>query len=343
MTTLLLAAAIAFGMSLQYLAQPFVWRNWPLQEVMEGWLYILRDRLVVAVAIALTILLLGVLTAQNVRVRTALLAAGVPAGAAAGEWVVRLLYDSHDSVASWFTHVLRWSVIGLAAAGSYYLWRSSVDSREQLRGEDLRRQSAEQQLTNTRLTALRKQIEPHFLFNTLATVRRLHQTEPETGAIMLANFIDYLARLLPMLERSEVPLGDEADLVAAYLSVIQIRMSERLTVRIDVPSALRRACVPPLALATLVENAVKHGVAPLSQGGVIEVVAVAEHGILELSVSDNGVGFKSDAGGGSGIGLYNVRARLATLHGARGALQVQANPNAGVRASITLPIRLEPA
>jgi two-component sensor histidine kinase len=339
--TLLLAAAVAFGMSLQYLAQPFVWRNWPLDEVMEGWLYILRDRLVVAVAIALTTLLLSAPTSQNVRVRTALLAASVLIGAAAGEWVVRLLYDSHDSVASWFTHVLRWSVVGLAAAGTYYLWRSSVDSSELLRREDLRRQTVEQQLTNTRLTALRKQIEPHFLFNTLATVRRLHQTEPETGAIMLVNFIDYLARLLPMLEHSEVPLGDEADLITAYLSMIQIRMSERLNVRINVPFALRRARVPPLALATLVENAVKHGIAPLPQGGSIEVIAVEKDGMLELSVSDNGVGFKSDTGGGAGIGLYNVRTRLATLHGVRGTLQVQANPVAGVRASIRLPLGLE--
>jgi hypothetical protein len=190
---------------------------------------------------------------------------------------------------------------------------------------------------------MRKQIEPHFLFNTLATVRRLHQTEPETGATMLANFIDYLARLLPMLEHSEVPLGDEADLVTAYLSVIQIRMPERLTVRIDVPAALRRARVPPLALATLVENAVKHGIAPLPHGGAIEVVALAKDGMLELSVSDNGAGFNSSTGGGVGIGLYNVRARLATLHGALGTLQVEANRVAGVRASIMLPLGLEPA
>jgi signal transduction histidine kinase len=343
MTALSLAATIAVGMSLQFLAQLFVWRNWPIDEVLEGWLYILRDRLIVAFAIALAILLFGVTRSQALRARTVLLAASVLAGAAAGEWLVRNLYGSHDSLAAWFTHVLRWSVVALAVAGTYFLWRASVDSREQLRREDLRRQSVEQQLTNTRLTALRKQIEPHFLFNTLATVRRLHQTEPESGATMLANFIDYLARLLPLLERSEVPLGEETDLVQAYLSVVKIRMSDRLQVSIDVPGELRLARVPPLALATLVENAIKHGLAPLPQGGSIEVAAVASKGMLELSVSDNGVGLKPDAGGGSGIGLYNVRARLATLHGARASLQVQANRTSGVRASITLPLELDRA
>jgi two-component sensor histidine kinase len=334
---LLLAVTIAFGMSLQYLAQLFVWRNWPVGEVLEGWLYVLRDRLIIGLAIALAIVLLGVGRSSSLRVRAALLAASVLIGAAAGEHLVQRLYGGHDSLAEWLTHSLRWSVVSLAVTAAYYLWRSSVDSREQLRREDLRRQSVEQQLTNTRLTALRKQIEPHFLFNTLATVRRLHQTEPETGATMLANFIDYLARLLPMLERSEVRLGDETDLVYAYLSVIQTRMSERLKVSLDIPAALRGALIPPLSIATLVENAIKHGISPLTHGGAIEITAADKDGMLEVLVSDNGVGFKANSGGGSGIGLYNVRTRLATLHGSKASLQVFANPTAGVCACITLP------
>jgi two-component sensor histidine kinase len=343
LSTVLLAATIAFGMSLQFLAQLFVWRNWPVSEVLEGWVYVLRDRLIVALCIAFAILLLGVTRSSPLRMRAALLAASVLLGALIGERVVQLLYGGHDSVAAWLTHALRWSVVSLAVTAAYYLWRNSADSREQLRREDLRRQSVEQQLTNTRLTALRKQIEPHFLFNTLATVRRLHQTEPENGANMLANFIDYLARLLPMLERSEVQLGDEADLVYAYLSVIQIRMSERLKVSLDVPTALRAALVPPLSIATLVENAIKHGIAPLTHGGAIEITAANNAGKLEISVSDNGVGFKTSSSGGSGIGLYNVRSRLATLHGPAASLEVFANPTVGVCARIALPVAFERA
>lgn len=340
-TTFGLATLIAFGMSTQYLAQLFVWRNWPLNEVLLGWLYVLRDRLIVAWWIALAILIFRVGQAGSTGRRTALLAVSVFVGAACGEWLVQWLYGGYGSFASLITHVLRWNTVALAVAASYYLWRTSGESRDSLRREGLRRASIEQQLTNTRLTALRKQIEPHFLFNTLATVRRLHRTEPQAGADMLANFIDYLCRLLPMLERSEVLLGEETDLVQAYLSVIQVRMSQRLHVQIRVPDALREAKVPPLALATLVENAIKHGLAPLPAGGRIEVFAErAIDGSLQLTVQDNGVGLKSDARGGTGLGLYNIRTRLATLHGARASLSVEANEPRGVRARMILPLRL---
>src|SRR5258706_8988554 len=149
----------------------------------------------------------------------------------------------------------------------FYLWRMSADANEQLRHDTLRRLNIEHQLTNTRLAALRSQIEPPFLFNTVATLRWLQCTKPEAGARLLANFIDYLRRIGPMLECTEVALGDEIDLMRAYLEVVEMRMGERLHVAIDVPSNLRRARVPPLALATLVENAVKHGIARAQYGG----------------------------------------------------------------------------
>jgi signal transduction histidine kinase len=333
------STAIAFGMSLQFLAQSFVWRNWSIREVLEGWLYIFRDRLIVATLITLPIILLAILRTRSPLLRTALLAASVLTGAVVGEWLVRLLYDEQHSLAALLPYALRWGAVAFAVATTYYLWRASAGSDEQLRQESLRRQSVEQQLANTRLTALRKQIEPHFLFNTLATVRRLHQTDPAAGAGMLANFIDYLRRVLPMLECSEVPLGDEINLIRAYLGVIQLRMPGRLAIHFDVPANLCAVRVPPLSLATLVENAIKHGLAPLPSGGTISVSASTHQGLLELTVADNGVGLKADSGGGTGIGLYNVRARLATLYGAIATLQVQANTPAGVCAAIRLPVR----
>jgi signal transduction histidine kinase len=335
------SSVIAFGVSLQFLAQLFVWRNWPVREVFQGWLYIFRDRLIVATLITVPIVLLMILRSPSPLLRSVLLAAGVLAGATAGEWVVRLLYGQQNALAPLITYALRWSAVALAFATTNYLWRVSVDSSEQLRCERLRRQSVEQQLANTRLTALRKQIEPHFLFNTLATVRRLHQTDSAAGAGMLANFIDYLRRVLPMLECSEVPLGDEINLLRAYLAVIQLRMLGRLSVSFRVTDDLQTARVPPLALATLVENAIKHAVAPLPSGGAIRISALARHGQLELVVADNGVGLKADSGGGTGIGLYNVRARLATLYGSKATLQVQANQPAGVCATIRLPLNTD--
>ena len=333
------STAIAFGMSLQFLAQLFVWRNWPIREVLQGWLYIFRDRLIVAILITLPIVVLGILRIRSPLLRGTLLAASVLAGAIVSEWLVRLLYDQQNSLASLLTYALRWGAVAFAVATTYYLWRASADSGEQFRQESLRRQLVEQQLANTRLTALRQQIEPHFLFNTLATVRRLHQTDPAAGAGMLAGFIDYLRRVLPMLECSEVPLGDEVNLIRAYLTVIQLRMSGRLAVTFQVPGNLAAVLVPPLALATLVENAIKHGLTPLPSGGTISITASSHQGLLELVVADNGVGLKADSGGGTGIGLYNVRARLTTLYGAKAALQVQANRPAGVCATIRLPLR----
>jgi LytS/YehU family sensor histidine kinase len=155
---------------------------------------------------------------------------------------------------------------------------------------------------------------------------------------MLAHFIDYLRRVLPMLDRSEVALLEEINLIAAYLAVIQSRMMGRLAVTFEIPSNLHTERFPPLALATLVENAMKHGIAPLPSGGTITISASARDGQLEVVVADNGVGLKTDCGGGSGIGLYNVRARLATLYGARASLHVQANQPTGVCATIRLPL-----
>jgi hypothetical protein len=332
------STTIAFGMSLQYLAQLFVWRNWPIREVLEGWLYIFRDRLIVATLIMLPSALLGILRTQSPLLRSVLLAASVLVGAIVGEWLVRLLYDQQDALAPLLTSALRWGAVAFSVASTYYLWRTSADSEEQLRQESLRRQSVEQHLANTRLTALRKQIEPHFLFNTLATVRRLHQTDPDAGAGMLAHFIDYLRRVLPMLECSEVALADEIDLTSAYLAVIQSRMMGRLVVTFQVPGHLRKVKFPPLALATLVENAIKHGLAPLPSGGTLSITASSRAGQLEVVVADSGVGLKADSGGGTGIGLYNVRARLATLYGEKAALQVQANHPTGVCATIRLPL-----
>lgn len=340
---LLLGAAIAFALSLQYLAQPFVWRNWPVEEVLEGWLFIFRDRLIVMVLIAAAICVTALVRTELLQLRAVLLAVGVLVGAVSGEWIVRRLYGEFDGIGALTAHALRWSAVALAVSAMFYLWRTSLDSNEQLRNETLRRLNTEHQLTNTRLAALKSQIEPHFLFNTLATLRRLHRTEPEAGARMLASFIDYLRRMAPMLERSEVALGEEIDLMRAYLEVVEMRMGGRLRVAIDIPPTLRRARVPPLALATLVENAVKHGISRAQFGGEISILAREVAHQLVLSVTDTGVGFNPGSGSGTGIGLSNVCSRLSTLYGALGSLRVEANTPTGVRATLRLPCHLVPS
>src|ERR1700723_3658465 len=115
-----LSTAIAFGMSLQFLAQLFVWRNWPIREVLEGWLYIFRDRLIVATLITLPIVFLGILRTRSPLLRSVQLAASGLTGAVAGEWLVRQLYDQQDALAPLLTSALRWGAVAFAVATTYY-------------------------------------------------------------------------------------------------------------------------------------------------------------------------------------------------------------------------------
>jgi sensor histidine kinase YesM len=340
---LCLGAAIAFALSLEFLAQPFVWRNWPVGEVLEGWLIVFRDRLIVMMPIAAAISATALVRTELLQLRALLLAVGVVIGAVSGESIVRRLHGPFDGSGSLTAYALRWSSVALAVAATFYMWRMSSDSNDQLRNETLRSLNIEHQLTNTRLAALRSQIEPHFLFNTLATLRWLQRTEPGTGARMLASFIEYLRRMAPMLDCSEVALGEEIDLMRAYLEVVVMRMGGRLQVAIDVPPHLRRARVPPLALATLVENAVKHGISRAQYGGKIAILAREVERQLVLSVTDTGVGLNPGSGSGTGIGLSNVCSRLSTLYGALGSLRVEANAPTGVRATLSLPCHLVPS
>jgi LytS/YehU family sensor histidine kinase len=130
-------------------------------------------------------------------------------------------------------------------------------------------------------------------------------------------------------------LGDEASLVEAYLAIHRRRMGDRLGYAIDVPDALRDAPMPPLMLLTLVENAVKHGLTPLPEGGFIRVAASAREGTLTVRVSDSGRGFVAPSG--SGTGLANIRARLAALYDRSARLDVRANQPRGVVATLVLP------
>ena len=154
--------------------------------------------------------------------------------------------------------------------------------------------------------------------------------------MLLVHLVDYLRATASGLAAHHTTLGDELELVAGYLGVLTLRMSGRLTVRFDVPDDLRSSEFPSLVVATLVENAVKHGLAPLPAGGSIEVVARREGASLVVSVTDTGVGFSGPAG--SGIGLANVRSRMWSLYGTAGALTLEAHRPSGVRASIRLPL-----
>jgi signal transduction histidine kinase len=198
------------------------------------------------------------------------------------------------------------------------------------------RAALEREISESRLRVLQAQIEPHFLFNTLATVRRLYETDHAGGRAMLGNLIRYLDVALPRMRQSETSLGADTELAQAYLQIQQARMGRRLAFTIDVPAALQAQPVPPMMLLTLIENAVKHGVGPSMHGGAIRVAAQSEGGQLLLTVADSGVGFAP--GSGAGTGLANLRARLAAQFGDKASLALEINELGGVTARIALPL-----
>jgi hypothetical protein len=232
------------------------------------------------------------------------------------------------------TDLLRFSTVGFAITSAWLYVCSQAEHQAAAEQCAIDAERMDRQVAEARLQVLEAQIEPHFLFNTLAHVKRLYETDPAAGARMLRNLADYLAGSLPQM-RAASTLGREIDHVVAYLDIPQIRMGRRLAYDIDVPAALRDAELPPLMVLTLVENAIKHGLSPLREGGRIDVRASVAHGHLTVRVADTGQGFARSAGGGTG--LANTRARLASRYGAHASLSLALNPPRGVVATVELP------
>jgi sensor histidine kinase YesM len=187
-----------------------------------------------------------------------------------------------------------------------------------------------------RLQLLRAQIEPHFLFNTLATVRTLARIDRPAAIDMLDNLMRYLSEALPKLRQEESSLADELQLIDAYLRIHQIRMGKRLSYELQIPPQLAGERIPTMILLTLVENAVKHGINPAVDGGVIRVTATREQAALVLRVADSGQGLA--ATDGFGMGLANIRRRLTMLYGDRAVLSLARATNRGVVATVSIPL-----
>jgi len=237
--------------------------------------------------------------------------------------------------------LLLWALVGSIG---YWLFRSLREdelAREELADAECRRETLHAQMIEARLQALQAQIEPHFLFNTLANVRRLYETVPDRGREMLSSLISYLRAALPSMRQSGSTLGRELDLARSFLTILKMRMGDRLDFAIDADPALRDAEVPPMVLPTLVENAIKHGLSPLPEGGRIDIAARREGGSLFIEVRDNGAGFSST--GGSGVGLANTRSRLAALFGPRAGIELSSAAPRGVVASVRMPCTVREA
>jgi len=232
-----------------------------------------------------------------------------------------------------------WAVIVLQA-----VYRSQKQTKIRERETfELKVQASElaQQLTTAQLGALKMQLQPHFLFNTLgAIVVLIQQQKTAQAEAMVEKLSDLLRLTLEDVEAQEVPLWRELEFLRLYLSIEQVRFEDRLKVRIAPPAALSEALVPHMVLQPIVENAVRHGLGQSEEAVTIEVAATSDNGSLTLLVSDDGPGLLSASQGHSGIGLTNTRNRLARLYGGSASLAVEHAGNRGVRVTITLPIRM---
>ncbi len=219
------------------------------------------------------------------------------------------------------------------------LWFLTVWRAHQIEAR-LREQAERGQAIEMARRLAAAQIEPHFLFNTLASVQHWVQTKDDRAGPLLAALTGYLRATLPLFDRALLPAGDELEAVRRYLEVMQARMGERLAFTLDIPPELGRALVPPGLLLTLVENAIAHGLEPRLAGGHVRLRARREDAWAVFEVVDDGAGPAPDMR--DGVGLGNARQRLALTCGPEASLNIAPAPGGGCRAVIRLPWREAP-
>jgi signal transduction histidine kinase len=226
------------------------------------------------------------------------------------------------------------------ARGRFRAEAKAVVATEAAEAEALKRQVLE-----ARMAAMQAQVEPHFLFNTLASIDHLIETDPIRASQMQKNLIALLRASMPAMRESAPQshtLGREMAVIRPYLEILKVRMEDRLEIVIDVPEGLLSAEFPPMMIQSLVENAIKHGLEPKPEGGRLTLKAEVVHGDLAVTVADTGLGFGRAATAGTGTGLANIRERLQLRYGDRASMAVTQNPPSGTVVTLTVPYQPRP-
>jgi two-component system LytT family sensor kinase len=249
---------------------------------------------------------------------------GFPTGGFVHEWLLRF----YSGILS--TLVLYATILAV----SYVL-----DSRARLAHQQTETARLNEQLSKAQLDALRRQIEPHFLFNTLNTISGLVREKRNDAAVrMIAGLSDFLRRLFEDSTRQQSPLGEEVEFAQKYLDIQKVRFVERLQFTVDVPRDLLLAQVPTLILQLMVENAIKHGIAKRAQGGAIRIAASRSDDRLRVSVYNDGPALHWDKAH-CGIGMSNMRTRLQSLYGDAFELSMQNRDPGGVEVTVSVPFK----
>ncbi len=234
-------------------------------------------------------------------------------------------------------------IIASALLKTTYKGRLQAEVKAAQATETAEAESLKRQVVEARMAAMQAQVEPHFLFNTLASIDHLIETDPPRASLMQKNLIALLRASMPTMRETgdgaARDLGRELAVVRPYIEILKVRMEERLEASIDVPEGLLSAEFPSMMIQTLVENAIRHGLEPKPEGGTLRVSAEIVHGALQVRVADTGVGFGQAATAGTGVGLDNIRERLKLLHGTRASLTVAANQPCGTVVTVTVPYR----
>ncbi|MBI9091766.1 MAG: histidine kinase [Desulfobacterium sp.] len=211
------------------------------------------------------------------------------------------------------------------------------DALARIQREKIKRLTIEKQMVETNLRVLQAQIEPHFLFNTLSNILTLLETDLDKGKHMLEDLTAYLRVTLSKTRKETTTLGQEIDMIQAYLNIYKIRMGERLDFTIQVPEYLRHLPLPPMLIQPLVENAIEHGLEPKIEGGAIWVSVRNEKGCLAMEVKDSGLCFHKN-NHDWGVGLTNIRNRLKALYEDKAALTFEENTPSGLIVTIEVPV-----
>lgn len=246
------------------------------------------------------------------------------------EFFTRQIFDPYNLHHGMLVY---WVIVVVASAIRYY---------DQLRDTEIRASQLEAQMAQAQLQALKMQLRPHFLFNTLNTVSMLMREDVEAANRVLVRLSELFRLTLDSDGKHEVALATELQFLESYLEIEQTRFQDRLIVRVDVDPATLQASVPNLLLQPLVENAIRHGVAPRATTGIVEVRSARKNGHLELQVRDNGPGLSNFAtsSNGGGIGLANTKERLEKLYRSDYELELSNVASGGLQVTVTIPFQL---
>ena len=242
----------------------------------------------------------------------------------------------------WFVNFVMLLVFGLFGMKALMGGKVRADEKAKEANTVAEKEALLRQVSEAQMQMMQAQVEPHFLFNTLASVEYLIETNPPRAAAMQRSLISYLRAVLPQMRENGATtnLGREADMVKSYLDLLKMRMEERLEIDFIMPDGLRSASFPPMMLQSLVENAIKHGLEVKAEGGILQFRAEVAHNKLRVTVTDNGLGFGAKPSNGTGLGLQNIRARLKLIYKEKAQMTITPNQPSGVCATIEIPYEL---